>query len=121
MTTAVPISTWKPAAWATCPAGTARRRRSSRPSTAAGPAAPGQITVDEMVDRYALHLVDEGTRVYLHVVSADRQYTDVLSAQDQAVPGAELHVPLRATAAEAGLVAGTLAAGTPAGVTVEVR
>jgi hypothetical protein len=39
----------------------------------------------------------------------------------RAVPGAELHVPLRATAAEAGLVAETLAAGTLAGVTVEVR
>jgi hypothetical protein len=50
-----------------------------------------------------------------------RQYTDVLGAQDRAVPGAELHVPLRATAAEAGLVAETLAAGTLAGVTVEVR
>jgi 3-dehydroquinate dehydratase type I len=90
-------------------------------AAAAVPTAPGQITVDEMVDRYALHLIDEGTKVYLHVVSTDRQYTDVLGAQDQAVPGAELHVPLRATAAEAGLVAGALAAGTLAGVTVEVR
>jgi shikimate kinase len=90
-------------------------------ATAAGPTAPGQITVDEMVDRYALHLVGAGTTVYLHVVSTDRQYQDVLATQDAAVPGAELHVPLRATPAEAGLVAGTLVAGTLAGVTVEVR
>jgi 3-dehydroquinate dehydratase type I len=81
----------------------------------AGQTAPGQITVDEMVDRYALHLVDEGTKVYVHVVSTDRQYQDVLGIQGRAAPGAELHVPLRAGAAVAGLVAETLP-----GVTVQV-
>jgi 3-dehydroquinate dehydratase type I len=54
--------------------------------------APGQITVDEMTDRYALHLVTPATRVYLHVTQPD----DALPAQRQAEPGAELHVPLRA-------------------------
>ena len=54
--------------------------------------APGQITVEEMTDRYALHLVTPATRVYLHVTRPD----DALPAQQQAEPGAELHVPLRA-------------------------
>jgi len=61
---------------------------------AASPAAvtaPGQITVGEMTDRYALHLVTPATRVYVHVTRPD----DALSAQQQAEPGAELHVPLR--------------------------
>jgi 3-dehydroquinate dehydratase type I len=62
---------------------------------AANPAvatAPGQITVDEMTDRYSLHLVTPKTRVYVHVTRPD----DALSAQQRAEPGAELHVPLRA-------------------------
>src|SRR6266496_4461976 len=62
---------------------------------AAAPAeatAPGQITVDEMTGRYALHLVTPATKVYVHVTRPD----DALSAQQQAEPGAELHVPLRA-------------------------
>ena len=63
-------------------------------ATGAGQTAPGQITVDEMTDRYALHLVTAGTRVYVHVISTDAQHRDVLRAQDQAVPGAELHVPV---------------------------
>jgi hypothetical protein len=54
--------------------------------------APGQITVDEMTDRYALHLVTAATKVYVHVTRPD----EALSAQQQAEPGAELHVPLRA-------------------------
>jgi len=59
---------------------------------AAAATAPGQITVEEMTDRYALHLVTPATRVYLHVTRPD----DALPAQQQAEPGAELHVPLRA-------------------------
>jgi 3-dehydroquinate dehydratase type I len=62
---------------------------------AADPAAataPGQITVEEMTDRYALHLVTPQTTVYVHVTRPD----DAPSAQQQAEPGAELHVPLRA-------------------------
>jgi hypothetical protein len=35
------------------------------------------------------------------VISTDRQYQDVLAAQGQAVPGAELHVSLRTTDADA--------------------
>ena len=54
----------------------------------------GQVTVDEMTGRYALHLVNPGTRVYVHVISTGAQREDVLRAQDQAVPGAELHVPV---------------------------
>src|SRR5690242_2849526 len=61
-------------------------------ATPAAATAPGQITVDEMTDRYALHLVTAATKVYLHVARPD----DALSAQRQAEPGAELHVPLRA-------------------------
>jgi 3-dehydroquinate dehydratase type I len=62
---------------------------------AANPAAAtasGQITVDEMTGRYALHLVTPATKVYVHVTRPD----DALSAQRQAEPGAELHVPLHA-------------------------
>jgi 3-dehydroquinate dehydratase type I len=70
-------------------------------ATTASLTAPGQITVDEMVDRYALHLVNAGTQVFVHVISTDRQYQDVLGAQGQAVPGAELHVSLRTTDADA--------------------
>jgi len=54
--------------------------------------APGQITIDEMTDRYALHLVTPTTKVYVHVTRPD----DALRAQQQAEPGAELHVPLSA-------------------------
>ena len=61
-------------------------------ATPAAVTAPGQITVDEMTDRYALHLVTTATKVYVHVTRPD----DALSAQQQAEPGAELHVPLRA-------------------------
>ena len=58
--------------------------------------APGQITVDEMTDRYGLHLVTPATKVYVHVIQSDAQLADVLRAQAKAEPGAELHVPLRA-------------------------
>jgi 3-dehydroquinate dehydratase type I len=61
-------------------------------ATPAAATAPGQITVDEMTDRYALHLVTPATKVYVHVTRPD----DALAAQQQAEPGAELHVPLRA-------------------------
>jgi len=61
-------------------------------ATSAAVTAPGQITVDEMTDRYALHLVTAATKVYVHVTRPD----DALAAQQQAEPGAELHVPLRA-------------------------
>jgi 3-dehydroquinate dehydratase type I len=61
-------------------------------ATSAAATAPGQITVDEMTDRYGLHLVTAATKVYVHVTRPD----DALSAQQQAEPGAELHVPLRA-------------------------
>jgi 3-dehydroquinate dehydratase type I len=61
-------------------------------ATSAAATAPGQITVDEMTDRYALHLVTAATKVYVHITRPD----DALSAQQQAEPGAELHVPLRA-------------------------
>jgi 3-dehydroquinate dehydratase type I len=60
-------------------------------ASAAAVTAPGQITVDEMTDCYALHLVTPATRVYLHVTRPD----DALPAQRQAEPGAELHVPVR--------------------------
>ena len=62
---------------------------------AASPAAttaPGQVTVEEMTDRYALHLVTPKTTVCVHVTRPG----DALSAQQQAEPGAELHVPLHA-------------------------
>src|SRR5438093_3363536 len=59
-------------------------------ATPAAATAPGQITVDEMTDRYSLHLVTPKTTVYVHVTRPD----DALRAQQQAEPGAELHVPL---------------------------
>jgi len=61
-------------------------------ATPAAVTAPGQITVDEMTDRYALHLVTAATKVYVHVTRPE----DALTAQRQAEPGAELHVPLHA-------------------------
>ncbi|MGH3419900.1 MAG: type I 3-dehydroquinate dehydratase [Streptosporangiaceae bacterium] len=64
-------------------------------ATSAGATAPGQITIDEMTDRYALHLVTPATAVYIHVIESDAQEQDVLRAQAKAEPGAELHVPLR--------------------------
>ena len=59
-------------------------------ATSAAATAPGQITVEEMTERYALHLVTPKTAVYVHVTRPG----DALSAQQQAEPGAELHVPL---------------------------
>jgi 3-dehydroquinate dehydratase type I len=61
-------------------------------ATPAEATAAGQITVDEMTDRYALHLVTPATKVYVHVTRPN----DASSAQQQAEPGAELHVALRA-------------------------
>ncbi len=60
-------------------------------ATSAAATAPGQITIDEMTDRYALHLVTPKTKVYVHVTRPD----DARRAQQRAEPGAELHVPLR--------------------------
>jgi 3-dehydroquinate dehydratase type I len=68
---------------------------SARKTTAS--TAPGQITVDEMVDRYALHLVNAGTEMYLHIISSDRQHQVVLARQEKAVRGAELHASLMTT------------------------
>jgi len=82
-------------------------------ATGASQTAPGQITVDEMADRYALHLVSADTRVFVHVVWTDEQDQDVLRAQDQAVPGAELHVSLGTTGADAPALAARLAETVP--------
>jgi len=70
-------------------------------ATPAAATAPGQITVDEMTDRYSLHLVTPATKVYVHVTRPD----DALRAQQQAEPGAELHVPLNAPATLRGRLA----------------
>jgi 3-dehydroquinate dehydratase type I len=64
-------------------------------AASAAATAPGQITVDEMTDRYALHLVTPATAVYVHLIQTEAQEQDVLRAQAKAEPGAELHVPLR--------------------------
>jgi 3-dehydroquinate dehydratase type I len=64
-------------------------------ATSAAATAPGQITIDEMTDRYALHLVTPATKVYVHVIETDVQEEDVRHAQAKAEPGAELHVCLR--------------------------
>ena len=66
-------------------------------ATPAAVTAPGQITVDEMTDRYALHLVTAATKVYVHVIQTEAQEQDVLRTQAAAEPGAELHVPLSST------------------------
>jgi hypothetical protein len=50
-----------------------------------------------MVDRYALHLVNAGTEMYLHIISSDRQHQAVLARQEKAVRGAELHASLMTT------------------------
>jgi len=85
-------------------------------ATAASQTAPGQITVDEMVDRYALHLVNARTRVYVHVIPAGHQDQDVLRAQEKAVPGAELHVSLEATDADSPALAGLVAHALPGAI-----
>ena len=82
-------------------------------TTTASQTAPGQITVDEMVDRYALHLVNADTKVYVHVISTDRQYQEVLRAQEKAVPGAELHVDLRVRDTDSPALAGLIAKALP--------
>jgi 3-dehydroquinate dehydratase type I len=65
--------------------------------TPAAVTAPGQITVDEMTDRYALHLVTATTKVYVHVIQTEAQEQGVFRTQQAAAePGAELHVPLYA-------------------------
>src|SRR6266516_3640416 len=64
-------------------------------ATSAAATAPGQITIDEMTDRYALHLVTPAPAVYIHVVETDAPEQDVLHAQAKADRGAELHVPPR--------------------------
>ncbi|MGH3172751.1 MAG: type I 3-dehydroquinate dehydratase, partial [Streptosporangiaceae bacterium] len=66
-------------------------------ATPAAATAPGQITVDEMTDRYALHLVTAATKVYVHVIQTEAHEQDVLRTQAAAEPGAELHVPLSST------------------------
>ena len=48
-----------------------------------------------MTDRYALHLVTPATKVYVHVIRPKPGATPYPPRQ-QAEPGAELHVPLRA-------------------------
>jgi len=87
-------------------------------ASTANQTAPGQITVDEMVDRYALHLVNAGTKVYMHITSTDGQDQEVLRAQEKAVPGAELHVSLRTTGADSPALA-RLVAGILPGASVE--
>jgi 3-dehydroquinate dehydratase type I len=84
-------------------------------ATMADHTAPGQITVDEMVNLYALHLVNADTRVYVHIISTDRQDREVLRAQERAVPGAELHVSLRTPDADAPPLAARLTETLPPG------
>jgi hypothetical protein len=73
----------------------------------------------DMVDRYALHLVNADTKVYVHVISTDRQYQEVLSAQEKAARGAELHVSLTVADADSPAVAGLVVETLPH-VSVEV-
>ena len=65
-------------------------------ATSAAATAPGQITVDEMTDRYALHLVTPATKVYVHVIQTEPRSRTSSAPRPKAEPGAELHVPLRA-------------------------
>ena len=85
-------------------------------ATAASQTAPGQITVDEMIDRYALHLVNARTRVYVHVIPAGHQDQDVRRAQEKAVPGTELHVSLEMTDADSPALAGLVAQALPGAI-----
>jgi 3-dehydroquinate dehydratase type I len=82
--------------------------------------APGQITVDEMTDWYALDAVSPATAVYLHVTSSDRGDQDVLDTQARVPRGAELHVSLRTAPGDAAALAARAAAALP-GVTVRVE
>lgn len=76
--------------------------------SAASQTAPGQITVAEMTDLYALHLVTADTKVHVHVVETEARYRDVRDIQQKAPRGAELHVPLEAPKALAHLIAEAL-------------
>jgi 3-dehydroquinate dehydratase type I len=82
--------------------------------------APGQITIDEMTDWYALDAVSPATAVYLHVTTSDRGDQDVLDTQTRVPRGAELHVSLRTTPGDAPALAAR-AADTLPGVTVRVE
>jgi 3-dehydroquinate dehydratase type I len=82
--------------------------------------APGQITVDEMTDWYALDAVSPATAIYLHITSSDRGDQDVLDTQARVPRGAELHVSLRTAADDVPALAAQ-AADTLPGVTVRVE
>jgi 3-dehydroquinate dehydratase type I len=86
---------------------------------AASLTAPGQITIDEMTDWYALDAVGPATEVYLHITSSDRGDQDVLDTQARVPRGAELHVSLRTEPDDAPALAGLVARTLP-GITVEV-
>jgi 3-dehydroquinate dehydratase / shikimate dehydrogenase len=86
---------------------------------AAGLTAPGQITIDEMTDWYALDAVGPATRVYLHITASARSEADVLDTQARAPRGAELHVSLRTEPDDAPVLAAQVAKTVP-GLNVEV-
>jgi 3-dehydroquinate dehydratase type I len=88
-------------------------------AAAASRTAPGQITIDEMTDWYALDAVDPATRAYLHITSSDRSEADILDTQARAPRGAELHVSLRTTPDDAPALAARVAQTVP-GLTVQV-
>jgi 3-dehydroquinate dehydratase type I len=87
---------------------------------AASLTAPGQITIDEMTDWYALDAVSPATAIYLHVTWSDRGDQDVLDTQARAPRGRELHVSLRTVPGQAAALAAR-AADTLPGVTVQVE
>jgi 3-dehydroquinate dehydratase type I len=81
--------------------------------------APGQITIDEMTDWYALDAVSPATRIYLHLTSSAQSEADVLDTQARAPRGIELHVSLRTTPDDAPALAARVAKTVP-GLNVEV-
>jgi 3-dehydroquinate dehydratase type I len=87
---------------------------------AASLTAPGQITIDEMTDWYALDAVSPATAICLHVTWSDRGDQDVLDTQARAPRGSELHVSLRTAPDDAPALAARLTTALP-GVTVQVE
>jgi 3-dehydroquinate dehydratase type I len=61
--------------------------------------APGQFTVDEMVDAYRLHLAHPQTTINLHLCSRQDEAASVVKRNSDE-PGEELHVGLVVTAEE---------------------
>ena len=82
---------------------------------AASLAPPDTLSCLQDLERLAPKIGMADTRVYVHIISTDRQDREVLRAQERAVPGAELHASLRTPDADAPALAARLTETLPPG------